>query len=208
MYIETDKTLHNWHFLYLYNMGKVYNRFQSNNNYYWNVLRIFFFPRGAENNIFVYRNNFYPCSIVSYLPTITLRFVNNTTPYWNGRLFHPRPKSISCSRGSPFCTHERPYLLENNVCCPFFFLIFFFLLFSHYPLSPRTQTFTHIYIIILYYVCIPTDFFVFNCCWQHDYCCACACIIFFFLWYKSLFNSICGGANPQSRCNQLAVDQV
>lgn len=183
------KSFHYWWRAARYRFSFMYKRVQRNNNYYWNVLRTFF--KGwvdTENNIFVYRNNFssYP---------IVVQFVNNT--YWIGRLFrmhvrNPHPKA------HPFVyTHARSYLSGNNVCCPFSFFFFFFYSSAITTRFSPGQTFTHVY-----YVCPPNFFFISNCCRQFPLCAP--------IFFLSLINPylILSGANPRSRCNQLAVDQV
>lgn len=77
------------------------------------------------------------------------------------------------------------YLLENNVCCPFFlyFIFFFHILSSNRVPSPRPNVYAHVYIIIS---CVPA-IFSYLIVVDSSYC---ACTYIFFVVDKSLFNSI------------------
>lgn len=58
------------------------------------------------------------------------------------------------------------YLLENNVCCPFFLYFFFHTPAIVSPLPPTERLCTRLY----YYIMCACDLFVFNCCRQLPLC--------------------------------------
>lgn len=129
----------------------------------------FFSLRGVhtENNIFVYRHNFRTYPIVYIIIYIISEIRQQHVLKWPAVSSYSSEIHILYCRDSPFCTHiihkytNRPYLPENNVCCPFFFLLF-----SHHhhppPPTPRANVYTHTFILlyIWYFILCARDLIV------------------------------------------------